>query len=361
VKDRALIDLARSLPFADPPSDHVEEMRTAVLASMGRHSSRPARLARRAWMIGGLGLAAAASIAFVLVHRAPEVSAPVRTHASVMAVGTATFARLSPIPDEVIRLTDGMLHLDVSPLAAGERCRVVVGDGEVEVRGTAFEVEARGDHLVRVAVAHGRVDVRVAGVLHVLGGGEHWEAPGQISEHTPTTVEIVDPHPVALVPAPVPAPRRSRAATLTTPREPSSPALAAPVVTAGGAAEREFRGGWSLLQGGDAIAAAAAFDRAIKLAPAGSVAEDAGFWRGAALVKAGKPELARHALVTFLAEFPLAVRGREAAAMLGWLLVDAGDLDAAEQQFQRAATDPVTRVRTSAESGLAEIARRRGP
>ena len=61
----------------------------------------------------------------------------------------------------------------------------------------------------------------------------------------------------------------------------------------------------------------------------------------------------------FLAQFPHAVRAGEAAAMLGWLLADSGEQAAAENQFQRAATDAVARVRLSAEAGLAEIARRR--
>src|SRR5205809_310350 len=64
------------------------------------------------------------------------------SRASIRAIGNARFFRAQPPPDEIVRLDDGRIELDVNPLAAGERFRVVTDAGEVEVRGTIFEVLA---------------------------------------------------------------------------------------------------------------------------------------------------------------------------------------------------------------------------
>ncbi len=52
-------------------------------------------------------------------------------------------------------------------------------------------------------------------------------------------------------------------------------------------------------------------------------------------------------------------RAGEAAALLSWLLYEAGQLDAAEQRFHEAVTDRVPKVRDSATTGLEAIKRAR--
>src|SRR5204862_7014222 len=70
---------------------------------------------------------------------APPVT-PSPSRASIRAIGDARFARVQPPPDELVRLDDGRIELDVVPLARGERFRVATDSGEVEVRGTSFAV-----------------------------------------------------------------------------------------------------------------------------------------------------------------------------------------------------------------------------
>src|SRR5262249_1118357 len=91
---------------------------------------------------------------------------------SIRAVGAARFSRVRPGPDEIVRVDEGTIHLDVAPLGVGDRFRVVTADAEVEVRGTAFQVTAAASQLVAVRVWHGRVEVPGGGgVAGGLGAG----------------------------------------------------------------------------------------------------------------------------------------------------------------------------------------------
>ena len=357
-KYQALVELAHELPYCPPHSQVVEEMRTSVLAMMDVAASPAPRRGNR-WLVGAAATAAA-MLAILVLSRDTSTPTQPRAHARVTSVGAATFTSLSPAPEEVIRLIDGLLTLAVSPLGTGERCRVIVGDGEVEVRGTAFAVEARADHLVRVSVSHGRVEVRAQGRTVLLGAGEVWEAPVRFAERLPVVVPVMPPNAPA-IPSDLPV-RRTVPVTRARPRAPSPPELAtssSSPARSSDPAGRAFRDGWTALQGGDHIAAAESFARALQLSPTGGVAEDAAFWRATAYVRARRPDAARRALTTFLADYRHTVRAGEAMVMLGWLLIDANELASAETQFKSAMTASIPSVRTSAEAGLAEIARRR--
>src|SRR5207302_1565888 len=159
-------------------------------------------------------------------------------HGTILAQPGAEFIRLGQPPDEIVRLSQGTLTVEVSPLGAGERFRVITSDAEVEVRGTAFDVVAAADRLTAVRVHHGR--------------------------------------------------------------------------------------------GGHAEEAAAAFARALAADAHASIAEDAQFWLGVALARAGHAERSIAALTTFVESFPGSVRLGEASVILGRLLLDAGDLRQAE-------------------------------
>jgi hypothetical protein len=137
--------------------------------------------------------------------------------------------------------------------------------------------------------------------------------------------------------------------------KPPAPAKA-PIAAPG---EAEFRAGWTALKAGDAASAAASFEAA-RQAKGSAVAEDASFWEGIALARAGQSREAIVALRRFVAAYPSSSRAGEAAAKLGWLLYDAGELDAAQRQFESAADNVVPKVKKSARDGLEAIARKRG-
>lgn len=111
---------------------------------------------------------------------------------------------------------------------------------------------------------------------------------------------------------------------------------------------------------GDHAAAAAAFERAATAAPGGSLTEDAWYWRAVSLARGGQAAAARAAFAAFLEHYRASPRAPQASTMLGWLLFDVGDLDAAAQRFGVAADAAAPTVRDSARKGLDAVRRRRG-
>jgi TolA-binding protein len=296
-------------------------------------------------------------------------------------------------PDESVRLGDGAIDVEVEPLHPGERFRVIVGDAELEVRGTAFTATARADRLVEVAVAHGRVDVvpvpgTALGAPATLTAGQSWHAAADAVAAAPVPAptppvagdvrESVERPPAPAPPSPPPAspprapaaapprPHRVTAAARREPApalEPAQPAAAPPSPPPPAPASRapeeaSYDDAWAALRAGDFAHAAGGFARVVLLAPDSPLGEDAGFWRAVALARARRSLEAVAAFHDFLDGHPHSSRAGEASAMLGWLLIDARVLDEAGRRFQAAAGDPDPAVRRSARSGLDALAGR---
>jgi len=164
--------LARALPFAGPEPVVVDAVRARVLAAVREKE----RQRRRSSAVVASGFALAAAAMAVLAVRHYDARGPAATyHATLTARGDVLFSRDSAAPNERVSLRAGTLHVEVLPLHAGERFVVQAGDGQVEVRGTAFDVSVVLGHLSNVHVEHGRVEVRPSGAPPVLlGPGEAW-------------------------------------------------------------------------------------------------------------------------------------------------------------------------------------------
>jgi TolA-binding protein len=236
------------------------------------------------------------------------------------------FTAGSHVPDEIVTLHDGTIHLDVDPLRSGERFRVLIGTSEIEVRGTAFDVTADHDRLVGVHVVHGRVEVRPAGraTVVLVAGGDWTDAP----------IAATEPAPPAL-PAPHPHIR-----------------TVAFEVAVASADQRAYNDAWAALRSAQFDVAAAAFAKALAAAPEGALADDARFWRAVALARGHAPAPAMAAFRELVDEHPGSTHAGEASAMLGWLLVDAKRLDEARERFGAATNDPSPKVRASAQAGI---------
>jgi hypothetical protein len=338
-------------------------------------------------------------------------------------IGVARLDQPSDWPDCVVHVEQGTIAFGVAKLAVGERFRVRTADAEVEARGTRFVIAVEREHLMKVDVSEGVVEVRQSGRKPVLvEAGGTWAPSVQTAAPAIERRDIVPsapPEPVEpssgsaaggsaeagsadvaaeVVVAPRPSKRdparpssKSRATVRTPDTHAAGPrggrtasrdsagtrdvksahdaaagsaadaalprAADAPVAPKPG--EREFRDGTDKRRSGDLAGATAAFTTACRLAGGDSLAEDACFEMGATAKLAGRTAAARQALTSFLDRFPGSARVGEASALLGWLLFDAGELDAAERRFQRATHDPVPRVRASAAQGLEAIAQRR--
>ena len=263
--------------------------------------------------------------------------------ASIHAFGAVHFARVQAPPDEIVRLDEGTISLDVTPLGLNQRFRVVTADAVVEVRGTSFRVSAAGRSLLAASVSHGRVEVRTAGALAVLDAGDRWERDGGTTSPAP---DVPPPAPTSPAPARTAAPTPSRRHT---------PAAATATAPARQPFELEsalFDRGWASLRSGDAASAAALFARLEELARGRPIEEDALYWRAVAVARLRDPRAAARLFGQFLQRFARSPRADEAASARGWLLLETGDSDEAARAFQRASEDPSPAVRASAAEGL---------
>lgn len=346
----AAIDLARELPTSVPTAAEREDVRTALLAQGPRVTTDM----RRRWI---LPVAAAAAVTALVIHRWPS-GGPRTEHAqrgTVHSHAGAIYSLASASPDEIVRLRSGTIDVDVQPLHADERFRVIIGADEVEVHGTSFEVVAENDELRAVRVVHGRVEVRHLGdPPRWLSSRESW-APHVQTAVAPTAPPVPAPPP----PPPPPTPpahhttvARVEAVVAPAPEvvEPQPPAPAKKA--APDPQEVAFNAGWHAMQSTDYKAAATAFARAVALDPNGGLAEDAAFWNAVALSRLGRDGEAEIEFRRFLGDFPQSSRVGEASAMLGWLLVAKGEREEARKRFDVAASDPNPRVQNSARAGL---------
>jgi hypothetical protein len=336
------IQLARELPVELPSAARREAVRKSLLAAAEGAPAPETRWRRPALVWAGT-FVVAASFALWFVARKPAPPLE-RARASIVAVGAADYKIVAPPPTETVWLRNGTLAFDVAPLQANERFKVMTGDGEVEVRGTNFEVTATNDRLEVVRVTRGHVEVRPLNRGSVLlGPGEAWRS----ETSRPTVVEKA-------IPLPSPPPERPR-------RRPQWAAQAEQLNRGGspqGATQRSpspqesvYDDAWDAMRSGDFQKAATSFMHVTEVAPRGPLADEGAFWQGVALARAGEPHEAIAAFRRMLDAYPSSPRKGEASAMVGWLLVDEDPAEAG-RLFRGAINDPRPTVRESARQGL---------
>jgi hypothetical protein len=336
----------------------------ASIISRGAASFRRPILWPRAVAIALLACGAATAAVMVSRRRSARDDAALPTVASlasIRALGAATFSRLQPPPDEIVRLDEGTLEISVAPTSPGRRFRIATGDAIVEASGGRFSIEAGARTLVAVRVFAGYAVVRAGGGHAALHAGDEWART--VSPH-PVATSTEDTPPSAALP-PV-APRASSRPVETVAQPigkmskipslmPTPTASPPPLPTASGPQRASFERGWRLLRSGDPVQAAEAFRNVAKESGGDAIAEDAMFWEAVSLARAGRAPEARASLAGFVARFPGSARVGEASAMLGWMLLESSDAAGARHAFDRAANDRVDRVRASAQAGLSRL------
>ena len=345
-----LLELADHAALLRAPAEMSAASRQAISARLLGGAATAHRAARRPRLAVALACAAAATasvaIAVAMSTGARDVrpgdqvqAAPApapASRASVRAVGAARFVRVQAPPDEIIRLDEGTIVLEVAPLPRGERFRVQTNDGVVEVRGTRFEVSASDHSLVSVSVSKGRVEVQSqAGALAVLDPGDEW-------------VRGPAPEPPAAAPASSASLQVSPKLAAAAAKLPIQPAAREQATRA---VKTSFDRAWSLLRQGHAREAAALFADVERAARDQGTQEDALYWRAVATARTGDGTEARRLFVALLKRFPRASRSGQAATALGWLLLDSGDTSEAARAFERAMNDPSPAIRASAAEG----------
>ena len=312
---RALLE---ALPDGAPDELSARRLR-ARLVSAALHREVPRR---PRWAFAAI--AAAAALALVVGLRAARAPAGDALRPGESRLGVAGALRPSPgavwsLRDERgdtrVLLDDGAVTLRVRKRRAGERFRVVLRDAEVEVRGTRFEVTARGGRLRAVRVEEGLVAVRRRGDAEfLLAAGSRFVAPED---------------------APLPAPRR--APPVTPPTGVADVALRrAPPPPPAPDPGREFRAGALAHVRGDHATAAAALGRFLATsAPNDPRREDARYVRVIALRAAGLEAEAAAEAWRYLRDFPAGLRCAETASWLARSLAARGDCEGAARAALR--------------------------
>ena len=156
-----LRELALQIPVATFSPGRIGELRNEFLVALEHpvavvppSRTRYAMAAAAALLVGLLAAGSVALLRGGQARRGGLVQARVFPH------GGARFQEIGNPQERIVRLFDGTVLCEVTEVRRGQRFRVIVGDAEVEVRGTLFEVAAAGDRLVHVKVMHGRVEVR---------------------------------------------------------------------------------------------------------------------------------------------------------------------------------------------------------
>lgn len=312
---RALLE---ALPDGAPDELSARRLR-ARLVSAALHREVPRR---PRWAFAAI--AAAAALALVVGLRAARAPAGDALRPGESRLGVAGALRPSPgavwsLRDERgdtrVLLDDGAVTLRVRKRRAGERFRVVLRDAEVEVRGTRFEVTARGGRLRAVRVEEGLVAVRRRGDAEfLLAAGSRFVAPED---------------------APLPAPRRAPPVTPPTGVADVAQRRALPPPPAPDPG-REFRAGALAHVRGDHATAAAALGRFLATsAPNDPRREDARYVRVLALRAAGLEAEAAAEAWRYLRDFPAGLRCAETSSWLARSLAARGDCEGAARAALR--------------------------
>ncbi|WP_438024185.1 FecR domain-containing protein [Sorangium sp. So ce233] len=286
--------------------------------------------------------------ALALRHRLPP-RLPAGRDTTLRPSDDARFERERSAGLDVVTLLHGALDVTVRPLAAGERFLVRTTDAEIEVRGTAFRVEAERGEIREVAVTEGTVEVRYAGFSAVIPSGGSWRAtgaaeaadspggglpppsssggasspgaggassPGAGGASSPGTGAGSSPGAAAAAGLPAQITAVERRAP---PGAPSaSSARSAPgVAPSSSPAAREFAEAMQALGRGDYAGGAAKFEAFSSAHPGDARADEADYLRAIALQRAGRAAEAAAAARRYLAARPNGAHRAEAKRIIG--------------------------------------------
>jgi cell division septation protein DedD len=178
-----------------PAPDRMRAMEDALVAAST--AKKRARIAVVAAPLVAIAIAAA----WLFFARSPaDHPTAVASHADVTMAPGARVETTSAGTDEVVELS-GTARFSVRKLAPGDRYRVRARADELEVRGTAFSIDADFEGFRAVTVTEGLVEVRPACCAATrLSAGERWVRPADPPAPSATPVAPVEP----IAPSPTP-------------------------------------------------------------------------------------------------------------------------------------------------------------
>jgi TolA-binding protein len=270
--------------------------------------------------------------------------------AEVTLVDSAIGHTLQPGPNEVYELVQGLAEFKVRHLAAQQRYRVLVGDDQVEVRGTRFQVLARQRHLESVRVFEGRVQVTTAGRSLTLDAGQRWVSELPAEQSTNDAVAPPDAEPVQTSVASSGPSRAEAPRAIASVKTPSpNPDLF----------DVAFSAALARLRSGDARGAVTELETLRNTSGIDSGRKsDVLYWSGVASHRSGNDSIAEQRLRQLLSSQSNSWHAPEAALLLGEILLTRGAPQLAKPWFERAAQSNRPKTSDTAKRHLDQMSRK---
>jgi hypothetical protein len=314
-EDDRLARLGRALPTGEQSPLDVRRMRARILKYAAIAPADGVR--RRGTTILALAAAMALVIGVVLAAL-PRTHAPeaVSFASTVIPAEGAVWSRTRAGQTERVALQGGIIIVEVRKQSPGERFLVALPDGEIEVRGTRFEVEVADGRTRSVRVLEGVVALRlVADEERVLRAPASWSLP---------PAPVVTPPVVVVTPSSLPDVRETRSAPATPP-----PTAAAAPPTASSQTSAEYEAAMAEYRAHRYAEAARLFGAFATAHPNAPEAEDAAFLESNALAHDGRADAAAHLAERFLAAHPKSFHARDAAILIARAARDRNDCERA--------------------------------
>ncbi len=293
---------------AEPSALDLRRVRQRVLRSraLGERPSAPAR-ARFAAILALVVVVVVVAMTVVMrVKRAAPVAiAPITSAAPVTPAlaGTvepaegAVWSQTRADHVEHVKLDEGRLHVHVRHQESGERFFVDVPDGNLEVRGTTFDVDTHAGATRLVSVEEGVVAWHRTGSDEILlHAGDSWTATRQSgSARAPSSSPPSSTHPIGAHAS-----------------EPDDGTAA-------------YGAALDLFRRDDYLEASVAFERLLASHPHAPQAEDASYLDALSLARAGRADAAGAAAGRHLAAFPASFHRKDASILVARAARDRGD------------------------------------
>jgi ferric-dicitrate binding protein FerR (iron transport regulator) len=259
----------------------------------------------------------------------------------------ARFTRNRKADVDELTLEHGTIDVHLPKLEGGKRFIVKTTDAQIEVRATAFRVEAENGKIRSVAVEQGTVEVQYAGFTAVIPAGGSWRATAEsiepakptpktendasapVENATNTPVRVAVNGSTASKPAPRPVLAKDPIDVMDPPDKPApeptpvvvEPAPPAPPPTPARAtpspASKTFAEAMAAMRRGDYAVGAKKLEQFAQTHAADARADEADYLRAIALQRAGRRDEAVAAAKRYLATRPNGAHRADAARIAG--------------------------------------------
>jgi ferric-dicitrate binding protein FerR (iron transport regulator) len=324
-------DAVRRLP--EYPSQVIDRRRSriALLQRANEHMMRGRSPRVGVWI--GMAIAACALVLAIVGARWGAIRhlavTPIRAPAfEIVDVGHANWATTTSAGTVQIALSDGTTAIHVEHLARDQRFLVQLPDGDLEVRGTRFQVSVTERRTMHLEVSEGVVALRLVGQAEVvLVAGEQWTMPASpVAADTAlarslglpaTSAQAVGSPPAALPPSPPIALASASRATAVAPSPlPAADTAAVPAESVPARGD-SYAACVSAFESGDYASADLLFADFMRDNPSDARSEDAAFLRAVSHARMGDAAGAVRLAHEYLQRYPQGLRHREAERLAG--------------------------------------------